>query len=62
MTAGACGHQNQPVDAHAQGFLGMANVGDVMEDQAAVAVGRLDNHRIGLTPEHRGPLQPHIKR
>ncbi len=46
MAAGAGAHQDQPVDAGSQRALRMLDVGDVVEDQPAVAVRRLD-HGIG---------------
>ena len=57
MPARAVADQDQPVDARLQGALGMLHVGDVMEHQAAVAVGR--RHDI-IGRAQRGDLNRHL--
>ncbi len=57
VPAGAGADQDQAVDARLQRALGMGDVGDVMEHQAAVALGRL-HHVVGRA--QRGDLDRHL--
>ena len=57
VAAGAGAHRDQPVDAGRRRLLGVAHVDHVVEDEAAVAVHRVDHLLDGA---ERGDHQRHL--